>query len=124
METIKDKLLDGETWVYSPPKYTGYAFSNMGRCYSLRHNKFLTPVKTPYKNNVLYNKITLYNCDNCKRYLVHRIIAELFCVKPGEECSVVHHINGIATDNRACNLMWVTQKQHKLIHSEMRKNSK
>lgn len=124
METIKDKLLDGEMWVYSPQKYPGYAFSDMGRCYSLRHNKLIKPYKTPYKNNYLYDKIKLFDGNVYKTYALHRVIAELFCVKPSEECSEVHHINSIVTDNRACNLMWVTHKQHKLIHAEMRKNSK
>lgn len=123
-QTIKDKLLDGEMWIYSPQKYPGYAFSSLGRSYSLKHNKFIKPYKTPYKSNHLYDKVKLFNGAIYKTYILHRVIAELFCDKSSPECTQVHHINGVCTDNRLKNLMWVSPHQHKLIHAEMRKGSK
>jgi hypothetical protein len=48
---------------------------------------------------------------------VHTLVAETWCVKPsGEKKYVVHHITNNALDNRACNLLWVTESQHGKIH--------
>lgn len=42
-----------------------------------------------------------------KKFLLHRLIAKAFI--PGHfDGATVNHINGIKTDNRVCNLEWVT----------------
>jgi hypothetical protein len=40
-------------------------------------------------------------------------------IKSGE---AIHHKNRMPGDNRICNLMKVTEKQHAMIHSDLRKN--
>ena len=44
-------------------------------------------------------------------FYIHRAVAELFVPNP-ENKSEVDHINTDKTDNRACNLKWVTHKEN------------
>ena len=46
-----------------------------------------------------------------KHAYVHRIIATAFCPNPGAY-NEVDHINGIRTDNRPCNLRWVSHQDN------------
>lgn len=54
-----------------------------------------------------YREVGLINNQGQRYKLVHRIVAEAFCPRP-EGATEVNHINGDKTDNRACNLEWVT----------------
>lgn len=46
----------------------------------------------------------------------HRVVAESMLGRPLVKGEVVHHINGIKTDNRPENLQVVTQSEHCKIH--------
>ena len=48
-------------------------------------------------------------CLNCKKYKKHRIIANNFIENP-DNYKYVDHVNHDRTDNRICNLRWVSQK--------------
>ena len=54
--------------------------------------------------------------------LVSRIIAASFLVQPKNIFEYqIHHKNGNSLDNRADNLQWVTLKEHRELHKELKK---
>ena len=63
------------------------------------------------KNNYLL--IDLCKDGKIKKHLLHRLIAETF-LENKENKEQVNHINGIKTDNRLCNLEWVTRSENQL----------
>ena len=53
--------------------------------------------------------------------LVHRLVAQTLVHNPAPGVlRIVHHKNNDITDNRSCNLMWVTQQ----LNTMMKKNAK
>lgn len=51
-------------------------------------------------------------------YSIHRLVASYFHHTPITSGLMVHHKNGIKTDNRACNLEWVDPLEHGKAHME------
>src|SRR5699024_8185358 len=51
-------------------------------------------------------------------YSIHRLVASYFHHTPITSGLMVHHKNGIKTDNRACNLEWVSYEEHGKAHME------
>lgn len=63
------------------------------------------------KNN--YPHFSLYNNGVAKKYRVHSLVAEHFCIKPSTtEALVVNHIDGNKKNNYYQNLEWCTHKQN------------
>ncbi len=55
----------------------------------------------------------LYSIDrNIVAIQVHRVVATAFISDPPSSYHQVNHINGVKTDNRACNLEWVTPSEN------------
>lgn len=55
-----------------------------------------------------------------KMVYCYRCVANAFC--PNErKLTIVHHINGISTDDRFQNLLFVTREEHTHLHSILRK---
>lgn len=84
-----------------------YEVSDDGAVRSKRAGKILKPANDKY--GYLYYVL----CVNGERKTVkaHRLVATAFVPNPDNK-PAVDHINGIKTDNRACNLRWVTNKEN------------
>lgn len=88
-----------------------YEVSNEGRVRSLNYNKTgETKILKPEESKG-YLRVKLCKNRKVKRFLVHQLVAQAF-VPNIFNLDVVNHINEVKSDNRAENLMWVTQKEN------------
>ena len=85
-----------------------YEVSNTGKVRSLkyRNKKEIKELKQWFDKRG-YCKVEL----SCKAYSVHRLVAEAFIENPYNK-ETVNHINEIKSDNRVCNLEWMTNKEN------------
>ncbi len=65
-----------------------------------------------------YQRMTV---DSFKRMRVHRKVVEDFIGRKLIPEEVVHHKNGIKTDNRIENLQIMTKSSHTKLHAKLRK---
>lgn len=90
--------------------YDGYyQVSDLGRVRSVKKNgkvKIIKPELTAYG----YHRVTLTKKYIAKKYLVHRLVCMAFNGCSGVENDQVDHINTVRTDNRPCNLRWVSNR--------------
>ena len=90
------------------PGYEGiYWVSNLGRVRSAYRSK---PLKGR-SHQFGYRMIHLCKDGHIKTATIHRLVAAAF-IGPRPDGHDIHHINGDPADNRACNLQYVTRKQH------------
>lgn len=105
-----------EIWADIPGYEGAYQVSDFGDVRSLdrvvnhkrwgtmkRKGKMLKQVK----NSDGYPGVYLYRDGEMTRQPVHRLVAELFCEKTGDDLEV-NHRNENKEDNRASNLEWIT----------------
>ena len=86
-----------------------YIIYDTGEVYSIRSKKFLMP----HEKRSGYEELILFDTNRVKKYvLIHRLVAECFCIKNNIEANEVNHINGDKHDNRAVNLEWVTRSEN------------
>lgn len=84
-----------------------YEVSNLG---NVRNVKTGLNLALPTSHG--YVRILVCNNGTRKNKMVHRLVMEAFVGEPPQSNSVIHHINGIKTDNRLVNLMYCTQSHN------------
>lgn len=91
------KVIDG---------YEDYLISNYGKVFNVKRGKFLKLSKG--RNE--YLRVDLSKNGKSKQFLVHRLVAQAFIPNP-LGLDTVDHI-GSKTDNRVCNLRWLTRSEN------------
>lgn len=84
-----------------------YIVSKDGQVMNIKTKRLLRPTKD--KDGYLYYVLCV---DGIRKTIkAHRLVAMAFIENPLNKPSI-DHINGIKTDNRVCNLRWVTNKEN------------
>lgn len=90
-----------------------FVFEN-GRVFSTKKDSFV--------EMSLQNKHFFVSID-CTPFAVHRLVAEAFVPNP-MNLDVVHHINKNPLDNRAENLVWMSNQDHIKLHADSKKKKR
>ena len=83
-----------------------YLISNMGDVLNISNQRKLKPKLT----KLGYCRVNLSVNGKAKSFFVHRLVAIAF-IENTNKAPTVNHINEIKTDNRVCNLEWMTNAQ-------------
>lgn len=85
-------------------KFPRYSVSNFGEVSNLRTGRI--KIKTIGKDGYLFVNLYGLDMDVPSPVKIHRLVAQEFLRGRGE---TVNHKNGIKTDNRICNLEWMSR---------------
>ena len=116
-QPLPTDIYHAEVW-RDIPEYDGlYQASDYGRIRTIsgkasecRGGNF---VMKPFVDDCGYLRIALYKEGKYRKFKVHRLVAFAFVPNP-DNLPEVNHINGLKTDNRPCNLEWMTRRDNSL----------
>lgn len=100
------------------PSTVLYFASNKGRVFSFRISNSSWKELCGYDGGD-YSTLCLVTSTGHAQAQIHRLIALLFCPNRSAK-SMVHHIDDNKTNNAAYNLVWVTDAEHKRLHTELK----
>lgn len=89
------------------PGYPRYRVSNLGNIRKISNGR---PIKGVFPQG--YHRVTIADANGKYRGVpAHRLVLWAF-VGPAPEGTECGHRNGIRSDNRLCNLAWITKKEN------------
>lgn len=100
-----------ERWEIIPDYGGAYEVSSHGRVRSFKGEVPRILKQSLHKKVGGYLKVSLRSNGQTNKAYVHRLVANSFCTN-NLKLEQVNHENGIKTDNRAVNLVWVTQEEN------------
>lgn len=107
----KPKDLVNEVWKEVTGSDGLYQVSNCGRAKSFVRDKVRGRLmRLAQVKGFLTINLKLYGKH--KTYLIHKIVADLFCEKPSPEHTFVSHIDWNIQNNHFSNLRWVTRVEN------------
>ena len=101
-----------EIWKSIPNYENLYQVSNFGNVISIQYSKIRYLKQETVKG---YKRVTLSKNNVQKRFVVHRLVALLFC-KNNNQKNIVNHLDGNKKNNHFENLEWCTSSENE-IHS-------
>lgn len=121
LRVLESLTHDGEQWQFVQRLVNDkvgdcFLVSSMGRVFHSDKQKFRKQYLDD--NDGGYLCVSFPQCpESFKNYKSHRLVALAFVANPDPERKTeAHHINGIRTDNRAINLLWVSRSEHRALH--------
>lgn len=99
------------------PGFENYEVSSNG---IVRHKKILKIRKMVINPRGYYKVLTIDKTRRVKNWFIHRLVAECFLPKPGEDYEV-NHIDCNKSNNDISNLEWVTHKENMAYYKKMGK---
>lgn len=112
---------DGERWQFVQRLVDDkigdcFLVSSTGRVFDCDKREFRQQYLDNNENGYLLVSLP-QSPQGFKNYKTHRLVALAFVFNPNPENRIeVHHINCIETDNHAINLLWVSRREHKMLH--------
>lgn len=108
--TIEDEVL-----VADVPGYEGlYQVTSNGQIRGTKRGNYLRP----QDNGTGYKFVFLCKDGEKHRVYIHRIVAKVFCSRPNDTYTEIHHIDGNRNNNASYNLEWTDKTEHRRIHKQ------
>lgn len=109
-DNIKD--LPNEEWKRIENS-KGYSISNYGRVKSFLHLNTKLLEKDIVNG---YERVCIDIGYGFKNYYIHKLVAYYFLEKPKNDDMIIHHIDTNKLNNKASNLIYCTNEEHRYIH--------
>lgn len=90
--------------------YPGYSVTSDGRVISHRRKKVGELYQAPHPSG--YKTVSFFYKQKQIIKKVHRLVAETFIPKPGQDYYEVNHIDGDKANNNVSNLEWVSPSEN------------